>query len=185
MRNAKARLIGLTGSFGSGKSTVLALLKKRGAAVFDSDKTVHELLKTAVVRKKILKTFGTLDSKQLATIIFKSAAQRRKIERLLHPLVEKRMREKFKTVRGKPLVCDVPLLFEAGWEKKFDTIIYVDAPLKKRVTRLRQRGFTRRDVDVRSKAQWPVSKKKGKADIVVQNDGSLADLKKKINDLIF
>jgi dephospho-CoA kinase len=185
MRYENVRILGLTGSFGSGKSTVSLEFKKRGAVVFDSDATVHSLLNRGDIKKRINKTFGISNRKELATIVFKNAARRKKLERILHPLVERAMGKCIANSGKKRVICDIPLLFEAGWQKKFDRTIFVDAPLSLRIARLRKRGFSRSEVLARSKAQWPARRKKKMADIVLLNNGSLAQLKKKINDLTF
>lgn len=178
------RVIGLTGAFGSGKSTALMFFKQRGIKTLDSDKIVHDLFKNKAVQKKILNTLGVLKREDLARIVFKKPSSRRQLEKILHPLVEKRMRDELKKKGGRMVVCDVPLLFEAGWGNRFDQTVFIDAAPGTRAKRLRQRGFTPVEIKARLKAQWPVARKRKQADVVVRNDGSVSDLKKRISDLI-
>jgi len=182
-------VVGLTGSLGSGKSTVLKMFKKKGAFTLDADKMVHDLLmKNKVVKKQIHQQFGSkamsqgrVNTRYLASLIFMSPYKRKKLERILHPLVRKRIYDELKQRKGRVAVCDVPLLFESGWQDKFDTVIVVTASKKERLRRLRKRGMTKKDILARFRAQWPLTKKINMADTIIHNNGSLSQTEAQVS----
>jgi dephospho-CoA kinase len=190
-KNRKGCVIGLTGGIGSGKSTVLALFKKKGAFTLDSDAIVHRLQKQKTVLNAIKREFGSgvfaaggeLDRKKLAAVVFSSPARKKKLERMIHPLVRKEIYGRLKRRKGNVTVVDVPLLYESGWKNEFDRVIVVNAALKNRVRRLKQKGFDAADIRRRIKAQWSLAKKARLADFVVDNNGPLARTKKQIDPI--
>jgi dephospho-CoA kinase len=177
------RVVGLTGGFGSGKSTALQIFRRRRAFTLDADAIVKKLFENNALRSKIFKRFHVSDKAGLARAVFTNGAKRRKLEAMLHPLVEKTMRTELKKRRGALAVCDVPLLYEAGWMNRFDRVIVVTAPLSARRTRLAKRGFSKDEIERRLNAQWPIERKEKKADIVLRNTGAKARLAKQIKDL--
>ena len=183
--------MGLTGGLGSGKSTVLEMFRKKGAVVLDADAVVHEAYNKTAVLGKIKKIFGPdvvkgyrLDRKKLADIVFSSVGKRKKLEKILHPLVRKKMRAVLSRCRAKVAICDVPLLFETGWDKKFKKIIVVDAPLMVRLRRLKKKGYSAEESSRRIAAQWPIAKKIKRADFVVNNASTIKNTKAQV-DLIW
>jgi len=175
-------VLALTGGFGSGKSTVLKLLKQKGAFVLDADRIVHQTFSwDHKVRKRIKKVFGTINRAELSEIVFKSAKARRTLEKILHPVVRKKMFRELNRSKGWVAICDVPLLYEAGWKAKFDGVIVVNAPLAQRKKWLRIRGFSAANIQQRLRAQWPLAKKVKRADFVIQNNGSKNKLKQRVD----
>jgi dephospho-CoA kinase len=142
------------------------------------------------VLKKIRRAFGpdvfkkkSLDRKALARRIFGRPVERKKLERILHPIVRREYRKAVKR-RGKRIaVCDVPLLFESRGHYKFEKVIVVDAPLAVRLKRLERRGFSASDARARMKAQWPLAKKVKRADFVIRNGGSIQTTQAQVNRL--
>ncbi len=131
-------ILGLTGSIASGKSTVLAMCAKLGAATFDADKAVHRLLaQDSEVATLIAKAFPELpsvmpvDRKALGALVFNSPARLAELEAILHPRVrqmESLCLRKARHEGRRIAVCDIPLLFETGDQKRFDAVISVIAP---------------------------------------------------------
>lgn len=188
-RNWK-RVFALTGGFGSGKSTVLDLFRKKGAFCLDADVMVKNIFKTRKFQSSIRRRFGSelfvgsrLNKKKLAAMVFNSLSERKKLEKMVHPQVRKNMVLQLKKKKGNIAICDIPLLFEAGWNAKFDGVIVVDVPLKLRIKRLQKRGFSIPEINQRMRAQWPLKKKVMKADFIVRNNGKKTKLKKQVNQL--
>jgi dephospho-CoA kinase len=178
-------LAGLTGNFGMGKSSVLSIFKKLGARTIESDRIVDSLLKEKTIIKKVRTIFGetvfdrkkALDKRKIAGIIFSSNRKRKQLEKLLHPLVIKRVNtyaRKMKKRKG-ILIVEVPLLFEGGYGDLFEKVITVYTTEKTALERLRQAGFSRKEALARLRAQIPVRAKKKQSDYVIDNNRSKAD----------
>lgn len=184
--------VGLTGGFGTGKSTVLEMFRRKGARVMDADRIVHGLLEgDAAVRRRIVSRFGAaamgpagrVDREFLAKRIFSNVRDRRALERILHPAVRRTYLSAMARLKRGVAVVDIPLLYETGLQRKFDLVVVVTAARKSRIRRLSARGFSARDFQRRARAQWPLARKKRLADIVVDNDGSKARTKKQIDEI--
>ena len=191
--NVRALVVGLTGGFGTGKTTVAQMLAACGATVLDSDRVVRGLLAAtgscyrAVVRRfgeDIVGKDGEIDKARLAALVFADQQGRRALEKIIHPKVCAYLRAKIKEFRrgsGGVLVLEIPLLFEVGMERAVDRVIVVRARQKDQVGRaLRGRFSDRREILARIKAQWPLSQKLKCADIVIDNRGTLAETKKTV-----
>jgi dephospho-CoA kinase len=180
--------IGLTGGFGTGKSAVLRLFGKFGAETVDSDKIVHNILKNPAVIKKIASILGegvlkkrgiaiSLDKRRIADIIFNDAEKRIAVEKIIHPKVMREikalMKEKLSKDPSLMVVAEVPLLFEAGYEKYFDNVIVVSCKREIAISRLMKKGFNREDTLKRIRAQMPLSRKKTLADFVIDNNNGI------------
>lgn len=182
-------IVGLTGSFGSGKTTVSHLLEELGAFVVDADALAHEtLMKGAPVFDQIAREFKdavaadgeSMDRKKLAAIIFGDEARRKKLEALIHPYVHERIWEEIAEADGAVVVLEVPLLFEAGFDKFCDKKIVVTASEAEVKKRLSERGFSAGDLKSRMRAQMPVEEKLKLADIVICNDASIETTRKEV-----
>jgi dephospho-CoA kinase len=177
-------LAGLTGNFGMGKSSVLSIFKRLGARTLESDRIVDALLKEKPVIKKVRKIFGDevfdpkigLDKKKIAGRIFASYQKRRQLEKLLHPLVIKRVNVYARMMKNRKgiLMVEVPLLFEGGYGNLFEKIITVYTTQKTALLRLRHDGFSRNEALARLRAQMPARTKKRLSDYVIDNNGSRA-----------
>lgn len=180
--------IGLTGGFGTGKSTVLRLFGKLGAETVDSDKIVHNILKNPSVIRKIASLLGenvlqkkgkviSLDKKRVADIIFNEPDKRISIEKFIHPKVMREikslMKKKLSENTSLTIIFEIPLLFEAGYEKYFDKIIVVFCKRDVAIKRLLKKGFSKEDALKRMRAQMPVARKKALADFVIDNNSGI------------
>lgn len=177
--------IGLTGGIGSGKSTVAKWFEKKGVPVLDADKIVHSLLKSdSLVITKLAHEFGSevLDEKKqiirskLGVRVFSDEDARKRLERIVHPRVVERMNEEQAMLRNTGAdVCvwDVPLLFEAGFEKYVDEVWVVWIPRDLQILRVLERDkLSINEVEARIAAQGSLNDKRQHADVVIDNSGN-------------
>ena len=183
-------IMGLTGTFGSGKSTVAHFMEELGALVIDADKIAHEALwEESPVYQDILKLFpeagksGELDRKKIADVIFKDAAKRKALEDLTHPYVFSRIGEEIADAEEKVVVIEVPLLFEAGFDRICDSTVTVTASKKEIEKRLLEKGFTQEQISARQAAQMPDEEKKKRAGFILDNSGTLENTRRKVEKL--
>ncbi|MBU2495503.1 MAG: dephospho-CoA kinase [Candidatus Omnitrophica bacterium] len=186
-------LIGLTGTFGSGKSSVLRLFRKEGAVTISADQIVHSLLRRKIVKEAVRTIFGPAVLKQgqvnrpaLAKIVFTDQEKRRKLEKLLHPMVQEKIRNnarKFSRPK-KPVVVEAPLLFESGFLEPFDYIVCVSAKPDVIRFRMQKKGITAAEVESRSSSQWPISEKEKRSDAIIENSESRAKTAKQVSALM-
>lgn len=181
--------IAVTGNIASGKSVFENLLKEKGYKVFDTDEIAHEVLETSEEVKEAFKTYdiitnGKIDREKLAKVVFSDKNELNKLESLIHPLVKKEILEIFKND------CDivfisVPQLFEAKFEDLFDKIILITADRETRLERLIKRNnYTLEEAQKRINAQINEAEKIGKCDYILENNGTLDDLKKAAENII-
>jgi dephospho-CoA kinase len=188
--------IGLTGSIGSGKSSVAGLLAARGALVLDADAFARAATEDPDVLARIaaelgpgLVVDGGLDRAATAERVFGDAAARRALEAIVHPWVRRAATAaEAAALASEPLpplvVHEVPLLFETGLDHEMDATVAVVAPLEVRVARLRARsGMDAEAVRARDAAQWPQAEKARRATFVIDNAGSEADLDAAVAEL--
>ncbi len=183
-------IIGLTGGVGSGKSTVLHLLKARGIATADADEIVRRALEPGgdgfgPVRRlfgpSIQTPDGRLDKGAIARRVFRDPALRRRLERILHPIVRKTFVDRIARHRRGLLVLDVPLLFETGMDRLVDRTVVVWAPRSARLARLAERGMPPAEARRRMAAQMPLREKARLADDVLDNGGTRAALRRALD----
>jgi dephospho-CoA kinase len=186
--------IGLTGGIGAGKSTALDALERLGAAVLSTDAVVHELYASDEVRDAVVERFGpevapdgVVDRGALASRAFEAPEQRAWLEGYLWPQVGVRMaawRAELERQTPAPAaaVVEVPLLFESGMEAAFDATIAIVADEALRSDRAAARGHEA--VDERAKRQLSQAEKADRATYVVLNDGSPAELERKLSAVL-
>jgi len=187
MNNATPKpVIGLIGSIGAGKSTVANALVTHGGRVVAGDPLGHEALAQPDIRARVLEVWGerdiqlpsgAIDRKKLGRIVFPSPVERSRLEHIVHPYIERRIREEIANAQADPavkyVVLDAAIMLEAGWNGICDKLIFVDAPRSVRLERIqRSRGWTEQDLANREMVQMPVEMKKKKADAVVDNGGT-------------
>jgi len=188
-------LIGLTGGIGSGKSTVARLLERRGAVVIDADQLAREAVaKGTPGFDRVVATFGTtvltpdgdLDRGALAARIFSDPAEKAALEAIVHPEVARRFGERVGSLRtsDRVVVYVTPLLVELGLAPAFDVVVVVTASPHLRISRVASdRGLSPDDVRERMAAQATDEQRMEVADVLVDNDGSLADLEPQVDHL--
>ena len=178
-------IIGITGSFGSGKTKVAKMLEKLGAYRIDADKVCHSLMTPpGKVYRSIVKHFGTailgksrhIDRKKLARAVFKKRSELALLDRLVHPEAIKEIeRIAHAKKKRKVVVIDAPLLVESGFYKKVDILIVVKNNISKQVSRVaRRRGLKKNEIIERIRMQAPFAKKAALADFIIDNSGSIS-----------
>jgi len=190
-----AMRVGLTGGIASGKSTVSEMLRELGAVVIDSDQLARDVVApgtpglAAVIKafgKDVLAADGSLDRPKLGAIVFADPERRRELEAITHPLIGEASRalEERARAEGHLIVHDIPLLAEAGMGSLFDIVIVVDVPVELQLQRLLElRGATRDDAEARIAAQASREQRLTVATHVIDNTGSVDDLRKRVEEL--
>jgi dephospho-CoA kinase len=175
--------IALTGGIASGKSTVAGMFARLGAVILDADSIAREVVKPGTpCWQKLRELFGTdyfdtngeLDRRRLRELIIRDPHFRTRLNAILHPAIMDRMeadwQESGKTHPDRPVLFDIPLLFEAHMAERFDKVILVYASPESQVLRLMARdGVTRPEAERTLSMQLPIDSKKERADIIVDN----------------
>lgn len=186
----KLRKIAVTGGIASGKSTVCRLLQKHQAYIVDTDTIVHQLLASDTsVKEKVIQIFGQevetkgkIDRKKLANKVFSNKQKLLQLESIIHPHVFQRIEEIYQKIkregRYKYFVVEIPLLFETKKQKEFDFVICVDATDENIAKR------TPEPIAQRTKRLLPIQEKIALSDYVVENNGSMQDLKSQITTIM-
>jgi dephospho-CoA kinase len=180
--------VGLTGNVASGKSSVARVLSDAGAAVIDADALARRAVEPGSPGlEQVQAAFGdavmdgeALDRAALRRLVFSDPEARRRLEAIVHPEVarlrqieESRLRDQGEEI----VVNDIPLLFEVGLADEFDMIVLVDAPRDIREDRLaRDRGLSQEEAHAIVDAQMATAVKRGRADVVIDNVGTRAEL---------
>ncbi|MBI5144767.1 MAG: dephospho-CoA kinase [Candidatus Omnitrophica bacterium] len=196
MRRPKADkkiVLGITGSFGSGKTTVAKIFSSFGAKVIDADRIVHKLIRPkSKIYQKIVASFGKdileerngINRKVLARIVFNHKRLLKKLNRIIHPEVIRILKDEIRKSTAKIIVLDAPLLIEAGLVGLVDKLIVVKINRKTQINRLARKGFSKQDVLRRIKAQLPLADKVRWADFVIDNSGRLKETKKEVEKIL-
>ena len=190
------KLIGLTGGIGSGKSTVARFLAELGAVVIDVDKIGHEILKADTeIKRKVITTFGPqilsssgeIDRRKLGQIVFRDSEARLKLNQLMHPRMHNEVKRRLKRYDEQGVsmvVLEAPLLLEAGWASSVDEVWVTTAPEDSILRRLQERsGLSKSESIARLHSQLPVTERLKHADVVIDTDCSLDQLKAKVTKL--
>ena len=188
-------VIGLTGGIASGKTTAADFLEDVGAPVVRSDRLARDvvapgepaLAEIVAAWPGVMTADGTLDRKALGRIIFAQPAERRRLEAITHPRIHRRMQEWLDAQRraGAPAaVCDIPLLFEAGYDRRPEFLHRIWVVRCEEATQLRRLmardGLAEGPARQRLAAQWPLSRKVPGADLVLENDGAPENLRAQV-----
>ena len=187
--------LGLTGGIGAGKSTVARILAEEGCLVCDSDALAREALNHPSIRAEILSWWGdrvrapdgAIDRAKLGELVFSSLGDRKRLESLVHPWIERHREQLFASPPPgtRALVIDAPLLLEAGLGAVCHRVIFVDSPLELRLERVRaNRGWSAEELARREAAQWPLDQKRACAHHVVSNEGDPASLRAQVRAVL-
>ena len=190
-------LVGLTGGVATGKSTVAKMLTQCGAVVIDADQLARDVVEPGKPAwREIVKTFGktilnpdrSLNRQALGAIVFRHPAKRRALETIIHPRVAReQVRLTREAARQDPqsvVIYDVPLLFEAGIDKRVDHTIVVTADRNTQIARLKKRNSLSRDEALRRiRSQMPLAKKVRRADQVLHGTLPRPALRKQVGQL--
>ncbi len=180
----KKRVIGLTGSLSSGKTTAAREFAALGATVIDADAIAHELLdKDADIQKEITEIFGTevmvsgaVNREKLASIVFFNKELLGKLCGIMHPKIISRIKKAVDEAPG-DVVVDAPLLFESGLDKQTDMSIVVNASEKTCLKRAVSRGMPEKTARAIMDSQMSSEEKVKRADYVIENEKSVEKLK--------
>lgn len=187
--------IGLTGGIACGKSTVSAMLAARGANLIDADRIAREIvLPGSPVLAQVAQRFGqaillpdgSLDRKRLGAIVFGDEQARKDLEGVLHPPIRALMRERKEQFEAeqpdKLVVLDIPLLYESELEWLVDRVMVVYCPRDVQLERLISRdGIMAEQAEARLAAQLPIEEKRRKADIVIDNSGTIEHTERQVD----
>ncbi len=192
----KTPVIGILGGIGSGKSTVARQFGGLGCAVIDADAIAHEVLQqpgvVAAVKGRfgadVLDAAGRVDRGALAERVFDRADDVAFLNALVHPRVLKRCEDLIEHCRADDrvagVVLDMPLLLEAGWEKKCDFLIFVECDEEKRLERMLKKGkIDEKQLKKREKFQISLDKKRHMAHYIVYNNSDESDSAEQIAQL--
>lgn len=185
--------VGLTGGIASGKSVVADELAARGAIIIDADVLARAVVEPgAPALAAIIDRFGAqvvsdgqLDRARLAQIVFADPLARRDLERIVHPAVRARAAELERAVGDAAVVVHViPLLVETGQHEDFDFVVTVEVDHETQVQRLMMRnGYSRAEAESRIAAQASSEDRRRAADVVLDNTGSVTQLREQIDAL--
>jgi dephospho-CoA kinase len=188
-------VLGIIGGIGSGKSAVAAALTRHGGSVVSGDSAGHAALRDPATRQRIAQRWpnsldkdGNIDRKALGHAVFANPDQLRHLESIVFPWIKNHLRHEIDAAMADPavryVVLDAAVMLEAGWSNVCDKLIFVDAPHNLRVVRTAARGWTPEDLDRREQSQISLDEKREQADAVIRNDGSLANLDRRVDELL-
>lgn len=186
----KRKVIAVTGGIGSGKSTVLEIIKSLGYTVVSCDEIIDKLYRNGKVKRRLKRVFpdcvsGRIvlkaDKKKLAERVFSDVGERKKLENIMHPLVLKTAINKAQHGGKELSFVEVPLLFEGNYQKAFDGVIVVTRGLDLRIAGVKKRSdLSEEEIKKRMSAQINYQEFDLSPYTVINNDGAMAELKEKV-----
>lgn len=190
------KIVGLTGGIACGKTLLADMFKELGASIIDADKISRQLtLPGGEALPAIRESFGdfvfypdrTLNREVLAEIVFQSEDERRKLDGLMHPMIDRRVREKIEICRkmgALVVILDVPLLFEVGVDSLADITICASSPQDVQIERLRTRSGLNKEQSMRRiDSQMPLAEKEKLADMVIHTNCPEQELRQLVHKL--
>lgn len=185
--------IAVTGPLASGKSTFVEMLDSLGAETVSSDELVHDLLAgdaetvEAVIGRfgeEVRSSEGGIDRKALGRVVFGEGEALKDLEDILHPRVREETDRRAAASGADIFVAEIPLLFEGEGSERFDVTVAVTAPRERRRAWARERGMDEEQVRAIENRQLSDEEKAQRADVVVQNDGDLDNIKEQAKALV-
>lgn len=186
-------ILGITGSFGSGKTTVAGIFKSFGAQVIDADKIARKITCsgakiykeiTYVFGKGILKQDKSIDRHKLGRIVFNNKRSLARLNKITHPEIIRIIKEKIKTSKAKLIILDAPLLLETGLKSLTDKLIVVKAGRDWQITRaLNRTSLSKAEILKRIECQMSLKFKVRLADFVIDNSGTIENTKRQVENI--
>ena len=186
------KVIALTGGIGAGKSLVASYFFALGAEVLDADQLARQAIErgsagfdqvVAVFGDEIL-VDGDINRRALGEIVFSDEVKRKKLESIIHPIVQQALADARKTLSDNQiLIYEIPLLVETNAADKFDLIITVEAPMESRIERLKARGLFISEIEKRIANQATPEARKAVANILIDNNGTEEELLRKVEKI--
>lgn len=187
-------LVGLTGGIGSGKSTVSAMLAERGAEIIDADHIAREVVMPGrdawcKIRDHfgpgVLFADGSIDRQALADIVFGDKSKLALLNEITHPAIFKRIADRLEAAKDRDVivVLDAALLIETGLAQRVDVLVVTHSPMEVQVDRLAAMGMPAAQANARIAAQAAPEERLARADIVIDNTGSLEDLGRRVDEV--
>ena len=188
-------VLGITGGIATGKTAVSNILQEMGFDIIDMDIISRKVIELPEVIKMLTKEFGTdiltngsIDRKKLRNAVFDSSEKVKKLNSIMHPAIIKISKEKiehFKSMKKKLIVVVIPLLFEVNLEYLVDKILLVAASREKQTERIIKRDNTNKtDAENIINSQMPLDEKRKKSDFIIENNGSLSELREKVLEFL-
>lgn len=189
------KILGLTGGIGSGKSTVSRFLTELGAVILDTDKVGHDVLEDTGIRQEIVSAFGqqvlapngNIDRKKLGEIVFGDSESLAKLNQIMHSRmyqIVKVQLEEYRQQGVNAVVLEAPLLIEAEWTSLVDEVWVTVASEDTVLKRLQERaGLSESEASARIRSQLSSTEQVKFADVVIDTDCSLDELKAKVKKL--
>jgi dephospho-CoA kinase len=186
--------IGLTGGIGSGKTTVARILEELGAIVIHADQVGHDVYRpntegwrrvAAAFGTDIIAPDGSIDRKKLGAVVFGHQGARAQLNAIVHPLIHDEIRRRIEAQRAAgatlPIVVEAAVLIEAKWTSLVDEVWLVTAARPAVIARVSaERGLSAPEVESRIDAQITDAERRQVADLVIENTGSLSELRKAV-----
>jgi dephospho-CoA kinase len=185
-------IVGLTGGFGVGKSSVAQRFKNMGAEIIDADEIAHDAMKKgSPLFDPIIELFEEalhpggkrMDREKVAEIVFSDPKKRKELEALIHPYVYKKIQEKIQASERPVILVEVPLLFEAGFETLCDKVVVVTCNATVKMKRLLSKKFTEQEVRARERAQMAEALKAQRGNFIIDNSKSIYQTQREIERL--
>lgn len=185
--------VAITGGLSCGKTTVCRFFRELGAYVISADAIVHEQLNPlTTLGKQVIQLLGKdivdgsqINRSKIAQKVFHDTKLLREVEKITHPIVKEEIESRYNAIKNQSeytlFVAEVPLLYEAGWTSMFDAIIAIvadQASCQKRF--MQQTGYQQEEYFRRMSTQMDPKEKAQRADYVIENNGSLEDLKEQV-----
>ena len=190
---ARSRVVGLLGGIGSGKSSIAAQFAALGAKTVDADRIARRVLEMPDVRRTLKSWWGPgivkrgrIDRAEVARRAFASPGGTKLLNALVHPRIGRELRREIAKARrrGGVLIVEAALLLETGSDALCDALIFVDAPAATRRRRVAARGWSGAEWRRRERAQWPLARKRSRADYVIRNGGPKAATRKQVMNVL-
>lgn len=192
-------VIGITGGIGSGKSAVVEALKEKNFPVLSADAISHEIMTPgSALVEKLAEVFGedilvgeerALDRQCLADKAFARPENTEKLNEIVQNAIKEELSNRISILKYQDadqlIFAEIPLLYEAGWDDLCDKVWCITAPEKIRIARVMERdGISRRQAKMRIKRQMEEDEKTARADVVIYNEGTLEELKEKVEKAV-